>query len=197
MKKSRRHSQSGASLIEALISVLIMSLGLLGIAGVQLNALAYQKNSASSNQVSDLVNAFAERIRANATGADNNNYSYVGSYSSTQTATFASNGCRQTTSGSCSAAKIAADDIAEFVTTARNVLPGGASQVTTLVPNSPNSGYIVTVMYFDKSFVTSTGALDTSATCGTTTTGTDWRNCCPTEATTPAGVRCRRFLVFK
>jgi type IV pilus assembly protein PilV len=197
MKNSSRHRQSGASLIEALISVLIMSLGLLGIAGVQLNALAYQKSSTSSNLVAELVNTFAERIRANATGADNNNYAYVGSYSATQTATFATNGCRQTTSGSCSAAKIASDDVAEFVTNTRNVLPGGAGQVTTLVANTPSSGYIVTVMFLDKSFVTSTGALGTSTSCGPAIAGTDWRNCCPVEAAAPAGVRCRRFLVFK
>ena len=67
----RQKLQEGATLIEALISILIMSIGLLGIAGLQLNALSYQKNAWSTHRVAEVTNDLAERILANPTGAKN------------------------------------------------------------------------------------------------------------------------------
>jgi type IV pilus assembly protein PilV len=194
MKITSKKSQSGATLIEALVSILVMSLGLLGVAGIQLNAIAYQKGSWSTNRVAETVNDFSERIRANPTGASNGNYLYnTANYTTIKAATFTPNNCR--TSGTyCSTAQIASDDIAGLVTKAQDILPGGAAQVA----GDSSTGFVVTVMYFDKDFVNSSTppVLQSSPTCGTGTTGIEWRNCCPTEAAAPAGVKCRRFMVF-
>lgn len=182
--------QQGATLIEALIAILIMSIGLLGIAGLQLNAASYLKNSWSTHRVAEITNDLAERIRANSTGAANGNYSYTANYTTGKAATFTSNNCR--TSGSdCSTAQIAADDIADFVLKAQTNLPQGAAQVS----GTPTTGFIVTTMYYDKEFVDPlTGAIQTTSTCSAQT-GIDWRNCCPAAASVPAGVRCRRFNI--
>lgn len=189
MKINKQH---GATLIEALVSILVMSLGLLGVAGVQLNAIAFQKNSWSTHKVAEVVNDFAERVRSNPTGALNGSYIYkTAPYSTIKAATLTSNDCRY--SGSyCSTTAIASDDIAELVTKAQNILPQGAAQVD----GNMLSGYVISVMYFDKDFTNSSGVLQSSAVCTPTTTGTDWRNCCPTEAQATTGVRCRRFAVF-
>ncbi|OQW89100.1 MAG: type IV pilus modification protein PilV [Rhodoferax ferrireducens] len=186
--------QLGATLIEALVSILVMSLGLLGIAGIQLNAIAYQKSSWSTQRVAETVNDFAERIRSNPTGASNGNYLYnTANYAAVKAATFTSNDCR-TSGGYCSTAQIAADDITELVTKAQAILPGGAAQVA----GNSSAGFVVTVMFFDKDFVDSSTppVLQSSATCSGTTTGVEWRNCCPTGAAAPAGVRCRRFTII-
>lgn len=194
MQTKPKNIQNGATLIEALVSILVMSLGLLGIAGIQLNVIAYQKSSWSTHRVAETVNDFAERIRSNPTGALNGNYTYnTAKYASIKSATFTSNNCRD--SGAyCSTAKIAADDIAGLVTKAQAILPGGGAQVA----GNAASGYVVTVMYFDKDFVdtSSPPVLQNSATCSNTSAGVQWRNCCPTEAEAPAGVRCRRFMIF-
>lgn len=175
-----------------MVSILIMSLGLLGIAGIQLNAIAYQKSSWSTHRVAEITNDFAERIRSNPTGALNGNYTYnTANYTAIKAATFTSNDCRN--SGAyCSTAQIAADDIADFITKAQSILPGGAAQVT----GNTSNGFVVTAMFFDKDFVNSSGTLQNSATCTNSMTGMDWRNCCPSEAAAPAGVRCRRFTIF-
>lgn len=188
----KKNKELGATLIEALVSILIMSLGLLGIAGVQLNAIAFQQSSWSTHKVAEVVNDFAERIRSNPTGAINGNYVYNNqNYSQIKAATFTTNDCRL--SGSyCSTAAIAGDDIADLVTKAQSILPQGAAQVS----GSMLNGYVITVMFFDKDFTNSSGTLQSSATCTATTTGIEWRNCCPTEAQAPSGVRCRRFTVF-
>lgn len=169
-----------------------MSIGLLGIAGLQLNAMTFQKNAWSTHRVAEVTNDLAERIRANPAGATNGDYSYTADYATGAAATFTSNNCR--TSGSfCSTAQIAADDITDFVLKAQASLPQGAAQIT----GTPAAGFVITTMYMDKEFVNpATGALLTTPTCTATTTGIEWRNCCPAAANAPAGVRCRRFNII-
>jgi type IV pilus assembly protein PilV len=187
----KKNKQQGATLIEALVSILIMSLGLLGVAGVQLNAIAFQKSSWSTHKVAEVVNDFAERVRSNPTGASNGNYLYATTYSTAKSATFTTNNCRLS-GGYCSTAAIAGDDIADLVTKAQTVLPQGAARVD----GNLDTGYVITVMFFDKSFTDTSGALQTTASCTGADTGLDWRNCCPAAAQVTSGVRCRRFTVF-
>ncbi len=187
MRKQRQ--QRGATLIEVLVSLLIMSLGLLGIAGMQVNAISYQKNSWSTHRVTEITNDISERIRSNITGATNGYYNYAVAYTTSYSATFTSNNCR-TSGTNCSPAQIAADDIQDFVTKARTILPGGSGLIT----GNKDQGFQVTVMFMDKEFVDTAGALQTTPICSATTTGVDWRNCCPLAA--PAGVRCRRSSII-
>lgn len=183
--------QKGATLIEALISILVMSLGLLGIAGLQLSALSYQKSAWSSHRVAEIVNDITEKIRANPSAAKAGNYNYSSNYNTGSSATFTLNNCH-TGSSFCSLSQIAADDISNFVTKTQQLLPRGAAQIT----GSSSTGYTVTVMYLDKDFVDpTTGAAQSSAACTSGTSGIDWRNCCPTAASAPAGVRCRNYFV--
>lgn len=60
-----RH-QAGISLIEVLVALLIMCVGLLGAAAIQLNALKYTDSSAISSQASFVAYDMMDRIRANA-----------------------------------------------------------------------------------------------------------------------------------
>jgi type IV pilus assembly protein PilV len=57
--------QSGFSLIEVLVALLVMCIGLLGAAAVQLNALKYTDSSAVSSQASFIAYDMMDRIRAN------------------------------------------------------------------------------------------------------------------------------------
>lgn len=60
--------QHGASLIEALIALLIFTIGLLGLAAMQLNALQSTTDSGQRSQAAWLMNDLAERMRANPAG---------------------------------------------------------------------------------------------------------------------------------
>lgn len=194
MKKpntTNRSLQRGATLIEALISILIMSIGLLGIASMQLSAISYQKSSWSMHKIAELSIDIAERIRANPTGARNSNYIYNESYATAKSATPTNNNCKAL-STFCSTAQIAADDVAAFITRAQKLLPEGAA----VIEGDFNNGYVATAMYYDKEFINSSGILQTSATCSATTSGIDWRNCCPATASVPNGVRCRRINII-
>lgn len=61
--------QSGFSLIEVLVSLLIMTIGLLGAAAIQLNALKYTDSAKMSSQASFIAYDMMDRIRANPDGA--------------------------------------------------------------------------------------------------------------------------------
>jgi len=63
------HKQSGFSLIEVLIAVLILGVGLLGAAAIQINALKYTDSSTMTSQASFIAYDMLDRIRANPDGS--------------------------------------------------------------------------------------------------------------------------------
>ena len=68
MRPSSSFGQSGMTLIEVLISVLILGIGLLGGAAIQLNALKYTDSSTMTSQASFIAYDMMDRIRANVDG---------------------------------------------------------------------------------------------------------------------------------
>ncbi|CAN1604628.1 type IV pilus modification protein PilV [Pseudomonas mediterranea] len=69
MKGCSKRPQEGMTLIEVLVAVLILGVGLLGAAMVQLNALKYTDSSRMTSQASFIAYDMLDRIRANS-GAD-------------------------------------------------------------------------------------------------------------------------------
>jgi len=66
MKKGTSSTQTGMTLIEVLVSVLILAIGMLGAAAIQLNALKYTDSSRIGTQASFVAYDMMDRIRANA-----------------------------------------------------------------------------------------------------------------------------------
>lgn len=61
--------QRGMSLIEALVALLILSIGLLGVAGLQMQALRSNHGAHLRSQATVLAHDIADRMRANRTAA--------------------------------------------------------------------------------------------------------------------------------
>jgi len=57
--------QAGLTLIEVMVSMLILAVGLLGAAAIQLNALKYTDSSLMTSQASFIAYDMLDRIRAN------------------------------------------------------------------------------------------------------------------------------------
>ncbi|NWD09282.1 type IV pilus modification protein PilV [Pseudomonas gingeri] len=57
--------QSGVTLVEVLVAMLVMAIGLLGAAALQLNALKHTDSSTIGTQVSFITYDILDRIRAN------------------------------------------------------------------------------------------------------------------------------------
>jgi type IV pilus assembly protein PilV len=69
MRGWSKRAQEGMTLIEVLVAVLILSVGLLGAAAIQLNALKYTDSARMTSQASFIAYDMMDRIRANS-GAD-------------------------------------------------------------------------------------------------------------------------------
>lgn len=132
-------TQSGSSMLEILIAMIITVIGLLGVASLQGNALKYQKTSEQRSQAMQSSFDLGERMRANAAAAKGGLYTYVVPYATT----VASPPVIPTCSAPCSEAQIATIDQANWLLSLSERLSGGAGYI---VANAL-SGYEVTVMW--------------------------------------------------
>lgn len=135
MRSLRR--QLGGSLIEVLVSIVIASIGLLALAGVNAASARYAKLSQYRATATQLANDIGDRIRANRNSMvdpTTPGYSYSTTFS-TQAGTISSAPTTCTTTGiSCTAAQMAADDIAQWRQTVRAAMPEGS---VSLIPSAP------------------------------------------------------------
>ena len=129
------HRQSGTTLLEVLIAAIIIGIGLLGIASLQVKALQASSNADYRAVATDYAWSLADRIRANLK-ADND---YVKSFSGCPTANnvptcFAVPGGNPiSASANCSPSDIAAADMEEIFCGNNGInsrLPGGTLSVT-------------------------------------------------------------------
>ena len=65
---------SGMSLIEILVTVLVLSIGLLGIAGMQAFGMRYNHDSYARSQATMIANELIERMHANPDAVNNGDY---------------------------------------------------------------------------------------------------------------------------
>jgi type IV pilus assembly protein PilV len=70
----KARQSAGFSLIEVLVSFLVLSIGVLGMAGLQLSALKYNQTAAVRSQATFLAYDIADRMRANRVKAKSGNY---------------------------------------------------------------------------------------------------------------------------
>lgn len=75
MLASRHNMQLGFSLIETLISLLVLSVGLLGLGGLQLSSLKGANNAHYRTVASIAATDMIDRMRANPLAVANDNYS--------------------------------------------------------------------------------------------------------------------------
>lgn len=104
--------QYGVSLLEVLIAVLVLAIGVLGAAALQLNALRYNASAVHTTQASFIAYDMLDRMRAN---ADN-----LASYATTV------DSCPTT---STTPGNIGAADLADFASAVGCQLPSGAGAI--------------------------------------------------------------------
>lgn len=72
-----RPKQHGFTLIEVLVTLIIVAVGLLGLAGLQVTGLRNNLSSESRSQATLMANDIIERMRANPVGVANNDYAAI------------------------------------------------------------------------------------------------------------------------
>lgn len=120
----RRFHHKGVSLIEVLIAIVVASIGLLALAGVNTAAIRYTKLSQYRGTATLLANDMAERIRANKAGAAA--YVFNSDFATQNTLPSAPGNLCNTSGATCSAAQMAAADLYLWQIRVRDQLPSGS-----------------------------------------------------------------------
>ena len=68
MKIIPKQRQSGTTLLEVVVTIVIISIGLLGLAGLQLNSMKFQKSASQRSEAVQSAYDLSERMRANGAG---------------------------------------------------------------------------------------------------------------------------------
>ncbi len=114
---------TGFTLIEVLIAVVILSIGLLGLAGLQTLALKQNNSSQGRSQAVELINDLADRMRANRDGVDNGNYVLLPAPANPGFDCM-TNFAGTTTGNNCDSTEMAAYDLFAWRTAVAQALPG-------------------------------------------------------------------------
>ena len=135
-KVAKQRNQTGFSLVEVLITLVIMSVGMLGIAGLYVQSMQAGRTSMLRHHAVTLAGDVADRIRANPAAA----IAYIDPVG-------ANNNC--VLGGiDCTPAQMAANDILLWKTQASENLPGGDVTIVFTAANGftpPN--YQITVSW--------------------------------------------------
>lgn len=134
---SRQRAQSGFTLLEILVSIVVLSIGLLGLAGLQAlslnnNQIAYYR-SIASQQAYDM----ADRIRANSAGV------IAGAYNGITATIPADPDC---ITNVCSPQNMAVADHAQWNASNQRLLPSGIGTVA----NGAGGTFVITVSWTEK-----------------------------------------------
>jgi len=111
--------QSGVTMIESLVAVLVISIGLMGIAGLHLSGLRDTAEAEYYSRAIFLANELVERIRSNRSTSALNAYSAA----LEEPANATSQECRLPTAN-CTPAELAQDDVAEWYALLRSASSG-------------------------------------------------------------------------
>ncbi len=131
VRLTRRSTSGGFTLIEVLVAVLVLAIGLLGIAGLQAAGLQMNNSAYLRSQAAVLTQDLADRARANAEGYQTGAYDIGNPTGVSETAScFTTDGCSPT--------QLAQSDVARWRDTVQELLPGGEG--TICQDDSPDDG---------------------------------------------------------
>lgn len=129
--RNRRHAQAGFTMLEVLVSILVIAVGLLGMAGLQMQSLRAGHSAYYRSIATQLAYDMGDRMRGNLSGVLANGYNRTGI--ATDYATAVAN-CN-TTAG-CVAADLAKNDAYEWQQMVQTLLPGGEAIIC--IDSTPN-----------------------------------------------------------
>lgn len=124
----RHDSQRGVSLIESLVAIVVMSLGILGILGIQMRTLTDTSTSLRRAQAIRLIEDLGERMKINPNGLANID-AYVTTFAATPTVT--------SCASSCSNTQLATYDLGVWKKAVRDNLPLGKASI--FIPPAENA----------------------------------------------------------
>ncbi|QIL72037.1 type IV pilus modification protein PilV [Diaphorobacter sp. HDW4B] len=204
-----RTQMRGVTLVEMMIAILVLAVGLLGMAGLQAATSKYKINTWARASTATLLSDLTEKIRINPFMAGPgftdplladqpstlSKFVVADDWSKQQAdALSVSTNCA---ANACTESERAAYDLVIWRQNVRALLPQGAA----MIEGGRATGVLLTLMWFDKEQAAATASSDPLARklekapiCSSNTpVGMAEQSCCPEKAAAPAGVKCARF----
>jgi type IV pilus assembly protein PilV len=139
MKNSQSTSkQSGFTMLEVLVAIVVLAFGLLGLAGLQADGLRNNTSAYLRSQATLLAYDMLDRMRANMQGVES------GDYDNLLNTTPTNPNCIST---GCSVSQIAQHDAFEWSQHLSTTLPSGQGRV---IGNGSGAIFSITVMWDDR-----------------------------------------------
>lgn len=188
-------AQRGATLIEVLVALLVLSVGMLGIAGLTSASMRFSQGSWARATVASALGDLADRVRSNPAASATAYVQKTANYATQTDVAYTlpiTTDCMAAGTTCTDPAVLAAFQLTQWRRAVQSNLPSSA----VWIDGSRDLGYEATVMWFDKSFVGMDGkTLAHSATCPGTSPIAQ-RTCCPSGAAVPDGVRCVNMTIL-
>lgn len=162
--RRRLRAQRGFSMIEVLVTMMIIALALLGAAGLQANALRINKGGQSRTQAVFLAADLAERLEANRVGA------VAGVYAVANSSTPSDSGSA-CDSSACTPSQLADFDLSKWEYAVSQTLPQASWTVTHSTTGNPST-YTIVIGWVDRRSNTTYASAGTIESFSYTTTRT-------------------------
>ena len=165
-------AQRGASLLEVLVAMLLLSFGMLALAGMQVYSVATQKNAANRALASALAGELAELIRLNRDGLATKKYDGINMLPNAVPPIITSALCAFP---NCTTDSLAARDIATFRSRVRESLPKGGIEL--IRPSDSTTQADIWILWEEPA------VFDNTRTAGSTSQSAELQSDnCPTDA---------------
>lgn len=136
--------ETGFSLIEVLVALLVLSIGLLGLAALQTTSLKYNTESYTRTQATLLAYDIIDRMRSNLAGVSAGNYDVSASTAASKVSAY--NSCKGSAAGcgcnltgaNCSTSNLATYDLGQWYERLAASLPDASSSLATISRTSSN-----------------------------------------------------------
>lgn len=190
----------GSTLIEVLVAMLVLSVGLLGIAGLASASLRYSQGAWARAAVASGLSDIADRVRSNPT-ASVTDYAFDNTTYTEQREEFDEgeiNLDKDCLSDTCTPTELATYHMEDWRNSVHRSMPGGAVWIS----GQRDTQYVATIMWFDKTFVEDDGVTPAASQECTIVAGVideegiAARTCCPEGAEVIDGVRCTNMSVI-
>ena len=153
----KRAADSGFTLVEVLVALVVLSIGLLGLAALQLSSLQFNTNSLLRTQATVVAYDLIDRMRSNRAGFTADAYNVL-SQSDAANILTNYNSCKASSckceggTSACDSSTLALYDLGNWYEQTDRLLPGSKdkSQRPTISRNSATNEVTITINWFEK-----------------------------------------------
>ena len=136
-----KRAQTGFSLVEVLVSIVVLSFGLLGMVGLQAAALKYNRDAKNQSVAVSLARELAEMMRANAqVAAKTTGNPYYGTFTGNPLQPATTESCLNVGSNCTDTTKVANAQMTDWLSRVEQALPGAQVKVCADVAPYNTSG---------------------------------------------------------